>query len=163
MNKTDLPGQHAPVVVRRRRRSSFLRRLIMSGVCAILLIIVIMVGKDWLGRNEYLHSMGQLARHIEDFKQQHRYLPSHEQVLKFKSNARVNFTKIEYDPTRLPKNAPPETLLAHLPLHKMTFLPSGHASIDLGGNVHWLSEQELQEKMQLREKLYHAEMLPKSR
>lgn len=145
--------------IHRKRRSRVLQRLVVTAVLAVALVMVFLVGKEWFRRRDYLRGMRGFAEQVQAFRNEHGHWPSREQADSFKRYARIGLQNIEYKPWLVPKDAPPETVLAYLPLVDLTFLAGGHAAMDVSGRVYWLDDDELKRRLREREQLYNAELI----
>gem|GEM_PF-2334862 len=159
---TTQPHRSIPRPLQQKRRKRVIRRLILTALLALAMVMLFLVGREWFNRRDYLRGMRGFSEQIMAFHDQDHRWPSPEKVAQFKSKARIKAAHIKYEPSLVPKNAPAETLLAYLPLLNMTFLPKGHAAMDVTGRVCWLTDDELESRLAQRQRLYNAQLMQNS-
>lgn len=145
--------------VRVSRRTVFLRRLILPLLGIMLLSGFILIGRDWTNRREYLASLAELQQRIADFQREHHRLPHGDEVKAFTLNSRLKAFDIRYDASHLLDDSPGDVPLAYSARLNLRFLPSGHAVLDISGQVHWMGTETLNEKIQKRDRHWNASLL----
>jgi hypothetical protein len=154
-------GGVAAIIETRRRR--LWRTLLMSIVLGAILVALSFGFREFIGRNEYKRTMGELGTQVAQYKAAHGHLPSYGEVMQFKLQGRgPRLEMIVYEDNYITEGAPGDTPLAYTPLRKQYFLRSGHAVLQLDGQVRWLTDEDLQRKLTERNRRYNAEALHKT-
>jgi len=148
--------------VQQHRRSSMIRMLTISVVIAALVIVLPLLGREWLARRECINGMKELGQQITEFEKTYNHLPSREQILEFELKSRLNVNNVKYDKMQILPDSPDDTPLAYYPLIKLRFISSGHAMLERSGQVRWINEKALQEKLEQRERHYNSKILEKN-
>jgi len=157
VGKSALP--QAQKSVYHARRGSFIRKIVTAVLLTLVLILLFFIGREWIQRNEYQRTMHQLGEHIADFRKTSQTLPTREQMLKFPLQSRIGLERLTYEPERILNGSLPDTLLAYSPRLNFTFLTSGYAVLDFNGQVSWLDDAQLAEKIRGRDRHYNAAIL----
>jgi hypothetical protein len=143
----------------RSRRINLLRMLIFPLFLTLILVLFLMIGRDRLVRNNYLEGMRELGRQIDQYQAQHKKWPTHQEVMAFTIDTRMNLQNVKYDETHILVGCPDDTLLAYTNFIQLRFLKSGLSALSVGGDVEWIDREELKRRLDARERYYNKKIL----
>ena len=137
-----------------RRRLRLLRMVGVPLLAATALVLLVLVLRDFTNRNDRLAFLRELHEQVQMFEEKHGRLPTTEQVNRFSLAGRVSIEAVVYEADRVLPDSPHSTILAYTPELDTTFVRGGHAILTRGGNVAWVSPEELQNRLLLRDQHY---------
>ncbi len=143
------------------RKQIIRRRFWSLMLLAVLLALATFMIREPLAKRELQLFMADVGHRIIHFQSTHNRLPTRHELLSWDISSRnANLESLDYAPTKIMPDSPPDTiLLATQNSRKFHFLPSGHAALQIDGQVTWLTPEELAEKITDREKHYNAAQL----
>jgi hypothetical protein len=123
-------------------------------LAATALVLMVLVLRDFTNRNDRLALLRQLDQQLRAFEDKHGTLPTAEQVSRFSLEGRLSVEAVIYEPDRVLPSSPDSTILAYTSELDTRFVNGGHAILTRGGNIAWVSPEELQDRLLLREQHY---------
>ena len=150
-----------PINVIRTRRRAIRRRFWSLMLLVVLLALAVVIIREPLAKRELQTFVADVGHRIIYFQSTHKRLPTQHELLSWDIDSRnASLESLDYAPTKILPDSPPDTiLLATKNPRKFHFIASGHAALQIDGQVTWLTPKQLAEKLTDREKLYNAAQL----
>ncbi|MBN2210652.1 MAG: hypothetical protein JW709_04575 [Sedimentisphaerales bacterium] len=144
--------------ITKSRRRTIRRRFWLLMLLVVVLCLAVLVIREPLAKQELLSFMDDVGQHIIYFQTTHKRLPTQNELLSWKIYSRnAGLESLDYAPTKILPDSPEDTiLLAMKEPRKFHFIQSGHAVLQIDGQVKWLTPEQLAEKLRDREKHYNA-------
>ena len=144
------------------RRSNLLRMTVPTLFLAAALILVFLVLREVMTRKVHLDAMNGLSEQLAQFRQRERRLPREKELAQFDMGRRISDHDVHYRTQQVLDDSPADTVLAYTAAKGFRFIGDGHAVLYLGGDVAWVSRQQLKERLAEQEQRFNATILPTS-
>lgn len=150
-----------PINIIKTRRRAIRRRFWLLMLLAAILALAAFVIREPLAKRDLQAFVADVGHRIIYFQTTHKRLPTQHELLSWDISSRnASLESLDYAPTKILPDSPPDTVvLATKEPRKFHFIASGHATLQIDGQVAWLTPEELAQKITDREKHYNAAQL----